>query len=97
MGEDTHSAWEQLTAAQVHLLTCQDSTLRLGDLKCGSGTAWQSQLSTAATSGFTCFLLLGQSMHLLPDIVQCPQPFPVPLVSSPDSNPKDPREELLGG
>lgn len=49
-----------------------------------------------ASLKLTCFLLLGQSMHLLPDIVQCPQPFLVPLVSSPDSNPKDPGEELLG-
>lgn len=49
-----------------------------------------------ASLKLTCFLLLGQSLHLLPDIVQRPQPFPVPLVSSPDSNPKDPGEELLG-
>lgn len=52
--------------------------------------------SLGASLKLTCFLLPGQSLHLLPDIVQRPQPFPVPLVSSPDSNPKNPGEELLG-
>lgn len=45
----------------------------------------------------TCFLLLGQSLHLLLDIIQRPQPFPVPPVSSLYSDPEDLGEELLGG
>lgn len=45
----------------------------------------------------TCFLLLCQPLHLCPDIVQRPQSFPVPLVSSPHSDPEDLGEELLEG
>ena len=55
---------------------------------------WGAQ--DVASLRVTCFLLLGQSLHLPPDVVQCPQPFLVPAVSSPYSNPEDLGEELLG-
>lgn len=44
----------------------------------------------------TYFLLQRQPVRLPLNVVQCPQPLAVPPVSSPDSNPEDPGEELFG-
>lgn len=43
-----------------------------------------------------CFLLLGQSLGLLSEVVQRPQPLLVPLIGSPYPDPEDLGEELHG-
>ena len=51
----------------------------------------------SALRGLTCSLLLGQSLGLLSEVVQRPQPLPVPPVSGPYPDPKDLSEVPFGG
>lgn len=87
-----------LPATQAAMSTCHASELRV--LWCGrlSGPgALGEPRAPPSLRKLTCFLLLGQSLGLLSEVIQRPEPFSVPLVSSPYPDPKDLSEELFRG
>lgn len=86
--------WDPFALARFAVIQAAISTCSVSALK----ASWRGKpRAQPSLTGLTCFLLLGQSLGLPSEVVQGPQPFPVPPVSSPYSNPKDLGEELSRG